>query len=138
MLLSDRNRAELRNKYSEVQIVVIEKISMMSGKLLYQIHKRLNEIFSPKQNIPFGGKLVLVCRDLYQLPPAQAKAVFMFDETEISEEILMLYLWHKFKLAEITQIVRQKDDTVFIELLNKITVRAADIPVDYILKSRIV
>ena len=138
MLLSDRNRAELRNKYSEVQIVVTEKISMMSGKLLYQIHKRLNEIFSPKQNIPFGGKLVLVCGDLYQLPPAQAKAVFMFDETEISEEILMLYLWHKFKLAEITQIVRQKDDTVFIELLNKITVRAADIPVDYILKSRIV
>ena len=61
-----------------------------------------------------------------------------FDETEISEEILMLYLWHKFKLAEITQIVRQKGDTVFIELLNKITVRAADISVDYILKSRIV
>ena len=61
----------------------------------------------------------------------------MFDETEISEEILMLYLWLKFKLAEITQIMRQKGNTVFIELLNKITVGAADISVDYILKSQI-
>ena len=42
----------------EVQIVLIVEISMVSGKLLYQIHKRLNEIFSPQQGIHFGGKLV--------------------------------------------------------------------------------
>ena len=41
----------------EVQIVLIVEISMVSGKLLYQIHKRLNEIFSPQQGIHFGGKL---------------------------------------------------------------------------------
>ena len=43
----------------EVQIVLIGEISMVSGKLLYQIHKRLNEIFSPQQGIHFGRKLVL-------------------------------------------------------------------------------
>ena len=34
---------------------------MVSGKLLYQVHRRLNEIFHPLQNIPFGGTAVLVC-----------------------------------------------------------------------------
>ena len=55
ILLSDKNRAELRNKYSNVQIVIIDEISMVSGKLLYQFHKRLNEIFSLQQDIPFDG-----------------------------------------------------------------------------------
>ena len=45
--LNDANKAELRNKYSEVELVIIDAISMVSGKLFYQIHKRLNEIFGP-------------------------------------------------------------------------------------------
>ena len=135
MPLSDKNRAGLRNKYSKVQIVIIDKISMVSGKLLYQIHKRLNEIFSPQQDIPFGGKWVLVCGDLYQLPPVQAKPAFMFNETETSEGFLMLDLWHKFKLAELTETMHQKGDTMFTELLNKIRVGVVDVSVDYILIS---
>ena len=138
ILLSDKNRAELRNKYSNVQIVIIDEISMVSGKLLYQIHKRLNEIFSPQQDIPFDGKSVLVCGDLCQLPPVQGKPVFMFIETKSSKGFLMLDLRHKFKLAELTEIMRQKDHTMFIELLNKIRVGAVDVSVDYILKSRFV
>ena len=50
----------------------------------------------------------------------------------------MLDLRHKFKLAELTEIMRQKDHTMFIELLNKIRVSAVDVSVDYILKSRFV
>ena len=55
---------------------------MVSGKLLYQIHKRLYEIFSPQQDIPLGRKSILVCGDLCQLPQVQAKPVFVFNETE--------------------------------------------------------
>ena len=51
----------------------------------------------------------------------------MFNETETSEEFLMLDLWHKFKMAELTEITRQKGGTMFIELLNKIRVGAADV-----------
>ena len=82
MPLNDNNCAKLRNKYSDVEIVIIDEMSMVSHKLLYQIHKHLNEISSPKQDIPFGGKSVLDCGDLYQLPPVQAKPVFMFNETD--------------------------------------------------------
>ena len=42
MSLSDKNHAELRNKYSEAQLDITDEISMVSGKLLHQIHKRLN------------------------------------------------------------------------------------------------
>ena len=62
----------------------------------------------------------------------------MFNETETSEGYLMLDLWHKFKLAELTEIMRQKGYTMFIESLNKIRVGAVDVSVDYIVKSRFV
>ena len=42
--LSDANKAKLRNKYSEAELVTIDEISVVSSKLFYQIHKRLNEI----------------------------------------------------------------------------------------------
>ena len=50
----------------------------------------------------------------------------------------MLDLWHKFKLTELTEIMRQKGNTMFIELLNKTRAGAANVSVDYILKSRFV
>ena len=62
--LNDAKIAELRNKYSEVELVIIDKISMVSSKLFYQTHKCLNEIFSPGQDIPFGRKSILVCGDV--------------------------------------------------------------------------
>ena len=43
--LNDANKTELRNKYSEVELVIIDEILMVSSKLFYQIHKHLNEIF---------------------------------------------------------------------------------------------
>ena len=49
---------------------------------------------------------------------------------------LMLHLWHKFKLAELTEIMCQKGNTMFTELLNKIRVGAADVSVQDILKSQ--
>ena len=76
--LNDANKAELRNKYSKVELVIIEEMSMVSSKLVYQIHKFLNEIFRPRQDVSFGGKYVLVCGDLCQLPPVRAKPVFFF------------------------------------------------------------
>ena len=57
----------------------------MSGKLLYQIHQHLKEVFSPLKDMLFGGKSVLVCGNLYQLTPIEVKTLFMFNETEIME-----------------------------------------------------
>ena len=59
----------------------------------------------------------------------------MFNETETSEGFSMLDLWHQFKLAEMTEKMRHKSDTISIELLNKRTAGAVDVSIGYILKS---
>ena len=138
MPMIDKNRAELRYKYSEVQAIVIDEISMVSGKLLYQVHRRLNEIFHPLQDIPFGGKAVLVFGDFYQLPPVQGKAVLMFDETNTSDRFLMLDLWRKFRLVELTEIMCQRGNAKFIELLNNIRVGTINTSIDDILKAHFI
>ena len=51
--VNDANKAELRNKFSEVDLVIIDEISVISSKLFYQIHKHLNKIFSLGQDVPF-------------------------------------------------------------------------------------
>ena len=83
--LNDASKAELRNKYSEVELIIIDEISMVSNKLFYQVHKNMNEIFCPGQDFPFGRKSVIICGDMYQLPPVRAKPVFIFNETETME-----------------------------------------------------
>lgn len=90
MSLSDKNCSELRNKYSELEIVIIDEIPMASNKLLYQIHKHSDEIFNPLQQLPYGGKSVLFCEDLYQLP--QVKPSFLFNKTATSESFIILDL----------------------------------------------
>ena len=42
--LNDQQRAALRNKLSEVRLIIIDEISMVSSVLFYQVNQRLNEI----------------------------------------------------------------------------------------------
>ena len=137
LLLNDTNKAELRNKYSEVEIVIIDEISMVSSKLFYQIHKRLNEIFSPGQDIPFGGKSVLVCGGLCELPPVRAKPLFTFDDTETMEGFISMDLWRKFRLAELDQVMRQ-DDEIFVNMLNKMRVGKINLNIKDVIKLRFI
>ena len=116
--LSDKLRTQLRNKLLHVSLIIIDEISMVSSKLLFQIHQRLCEIFGTSDQVPFAGKSILVCGDLYQLPPVMAHPVFSTDGFLIS----MFKLWHLFKLAELDEIMRQQGDKTFINLLNNIRV----------------
>ena len=77
-------------------------------------------LFNPGQDIPFGGKSILVCRDLCQLPSVRVKPIFTFNETYVSMD-----LWIQFRLAEIDQIMRQDDETL-VNLPNKIGVNEID------------
>ena len=52
-LLNEHQRAILRNKLSEVKII-IDKISMVSSMLLYRVNQRLNEIFGYSDQLPFA------------------------------------------------------------------------------------
>ena len=110
---------------------------MVSNKLFYQIHKRLNELFSPGQDVPFGGKSVLVCGDLCQLPPFRAKPVFTFNDTETMGGFISINLWRNFRLAELDQVMRP-DDEMFVNMLNKIRVGEIDQNVEDVIKLRFI
>ena len=53
------------------------------------------------------------------------------------EDINGLELWYLFKMAELTEVLRQRGDTRLIEMLNKIRVGDVDDAVESLLKSRL-
>ena len=59
-----------------------------------------------------------LCGDLCQLPPVRAKPAFTFNGTETMEGFISLNLWHKFRLVEFHQEMRE-DDEMFVLFLNK-------------------
>ena len=139
--LKDKQKIILRNKFSEVRLIIIDEISMVSRKLFFQVHQRLTEIFGCGKDLPFANQSVIVCRDLYQLPPVRPPTIY----SEIRNinnvtihEITSAALWHLFKMAELTEVMRQGGDNTLIEVLNKIRVGNIDDFADNVLASRVV
>ncbi len=84
---------------------------------LLHIHQRLKEIFATPSSELFGGISILVLGDFYQLPPIRSPTTF----SNYKNNALNLYHpWHVFKMVELTQIMRQKDDLAFTQLLNRV------------------
>ena len=70
-------KSSLRNKYSELKVLMIHEISMASNDLLFNIHLRLVEIFGCQGNKPFAGLTVITIGDYFELPPIRARPVYM-------------------------------------------------------------
>ena len=51
--LSEQHRAALGNKLSEVRLIIIDKISVVSTVLVFQVNQRLTEIFIYSGKGPF-------------------------------------------------------------------------------------
>ena len=109
----------LRNKLQKLKVLIIDEISMVSATMLYHIHRRLEEIKGSKSTKSvFGDVTIIAVGDLYQLRPV--KQSFVFDLPDDDYAKLHDPLWYQFKFAELTEIMRQKDDRLFAELLNRV------------------
>ena len=92
---------------------------MVPSKLPFQVHKGLIETFY--------WKIFIFCVDLYQLLLVTAKPVFMFDEySPLLERVASVDLWCNIKIAELNEVILQKNDADFIHLLNKVRVENLD------------
>ena len=111
-------RSSLRNKFSEVK-AIIDEISMVPNDLLFHIHLRLLDMFGCPNNIPFAGLSIIVVGDFLQLPPVRAKPVYA--EYNGSWQNLVS-LWNVFEIAELTEVMRQRGDGNFIDLLNHVRI----------------
>ena len=114
--LSDEKRNVLRSKAGALKLLIIDEISMVGSNLFLQIHHRLCELKSSQK--PFGGVSIIVFGDMFQLPPVLQRFVFK----SVSDPIAKLTgtLWEHFTFAELTQIMRQKEDFEFANLLNRL------------------
>ena len=65
--LNDQQSEALRSNLSEVRLIIIDEISMVSSVLFYQVNQRLNEIFWFSDNEPFTGLPVVVCGDFFSV-----------------------------------------------------------------------
>ena len=74
--ISVSERPRLRNLYSEVAVVLIDEISMVSNIRLLHIHKRLCEIFGCLETPPTDNVFILVSGDLLQLSPIKFPKMF--------------------------------------------------------------
>lgn len=113
--LGESTLNSLRQKLEHLKILVIDEISMVDMKLLMYIHGRLCQIKHCKEY--FGNVSILAVGDFYQLSPVRAAPLYK----EIST--VHIDLWKPlFKIVQLTEIMRQKDDVEFALLLNRIRV----------------
>ena len=92
---------------------------MLSRDLWTDIDSRLGEIFLMIPEKEFAGPSVMTVVDLLQARPVRGKLIFyQFFDKDSMKHLLGLQLWHLFKYAELTEVVKQNDKS-FIDLLNK-------------------
>ena len=98
-------------------MIIIDEISMVSNKLLLNVHRRLVEICSCFPDIPYAAISMIACGNFCQLPPIQQRPAYAkFDDVMLN----ISHCWMLFKITELTEVMRQRGDQELITLLNNI------------------
>ncbi|KAI2666920.1 ATP-dependent DNA helicase PIF1 [Labeo rohita] len=107
---------EMRAELSNAHILIINEISMVSKQLFAYVNWRLQQIKGNQK--PFGGLSILAVGDFFQLPPlGRAKPLCVYEDH-------VLDFWKdNFQMVTLTQIMRQRDDLAYAELLNRLRVK---------------
>lgn len=60
-------RPDVKSRYKKTRVLIIDEISMLDGKRLDLINEVCKKLKNSEK--PFGGMQVILCGDLFQLPP---------------------------------------------------------------------
>ena len=118
---SIKMRAERRRVLYEMDVLVIDEISMVRADVLDMVDTLLRH-FRYRRDVPFGGVQVIFIGDMYQLPPVVQedewrmlspyyKGIYFFN-SKVYEEIQPVHI-------ELDKIFRQSD-RAFIDILNEV------------------
>ncbi|KAK3100749.1 hypothetical protein FSP39_024640 [Pinctada imbricata] len=108
----------MRAMYLQMKILIIDEISMVGANTLSNLNLTLQNIF--ENDKPFGDKAVLAVGDLLQLNPVGEKAVYK--QVNTGYAALSTSVWDIFDLFELDEIVRQKGDPEFANLLSRVRI----------------
>ncbi len=118
--LNNEKLNTIRSRLGKLRLLIIDEVSMVGADTLFHIHRRLEDLMQTSQSDTcFGGVGILAVGDLFQLQPVRQAHVFDLP----SDAYAKLYgsLWQEnFQLMELTEIMRQKDDLAFAELLGRV------------------
>ena len=111
----------LKSRLGSLQLLIIDEVSMVGSNMLLEIHRRLQEIKGAPPDTTFGGISILAVGDLYQLPPVCQPPLFDM----VSDAYARLHkagsLWRdEFIMLELDEIMRQRSDKTFAELLCRV------------------
>ena len=119
-------RKEHRKIISEVELIIIDEISMVRADIIDCVD-RILRVFSGNMRLPFGGKQLLFVGDVFQLEP-----VVPSDQKEIlslfyaSPFFFSARVFQSINLVPIElQKVYRQTDPVFINVLDRIRSNAA-------------
>jgi ATP-dependent DNA helicase PIF1 len=108
---------KLRSKLQYLNILIIDEISMVGQRMLLYVSERLRQI-KQSGNALFGNISVIAVGDFYQLPPVKQKTLYDL------RPVNYFPLWSlHFSIVSLSQIMRQKDDAPFAELLNRLRLK---------------
>ena len=107
-------------------MLIIDEVSMVGSNMLLEIHKRLQQIKGRAGDVTFGGVSILAVADLYRLPPVGQALLFH----PVSESYAQVYgsgsLWvNEFQMIELTEVMRQRGDSAFSELLCRVRLNSS-------------
>ena len=106
-----------RIKYRHLKVVIIDEISMVGNNTLSFIDKRLQQLTA--KSAAFGGLSDIAVGDLYQLKPVGDFLICL--HLKESPSSLARNLWKElFTMHELVDIMRQKYDFAFAQLLNRL------------------
>lgn len=128
---------EKRKILQEVELIIIDEISMVRADLIDCIDKILR-VFSGNARMPFGGKQLLFVGDVFQLEP-----VVKVDEREILARFYpnpFFFSAHVFQAInlvpiELRKVYRQRDSH-FVQILDRIRANEASMKELSVLNTR--
>ena len=114
----DRDRLNtIRAQLQRMQVVFIDEISMVGSGMFNFLDLRLQQIMGTKE--PFGGLSIVTVGDLFQLKPVFDQ--WIFENSKGGYTALATNLWQQyFQMFELSEVMRQREDKDFAEILNRI------------------
>jgi hypothetical protein len=107
---------QLRSIYNDLELIVVDEVSLLGARTLELLNDRLRQIFKTEK--PFGGKSIIVLGDFYQLKPVMDSFIFESNLSNLYGKIIGPRLWYMFKFYELFQVMRQNEIKYITALKN--------------------
>src|SRR5262245_106263 len=125
--------------FQKLQTLIIDEISMVRADVMDAVDRALR-VQRDNLNTPFGGVQVVLCGDLFQLPPIVRDGDMraFFDAQYGGPYFFLAHVFDELRPAclEFTTIYRQRDD-IFIRVLNKLRAHELDAELFTLLNARV-